>query len=774
MKRIDLPALEVSPSDAAGTSWEEILSAPWLDVVERIIPSSLPSEAQVKALREARLLTSRRNVIVSSPTNSGKTLLGYLALLRGSGRGKRALFLTPLRAIAQEKNDELEALCSDVGQLLGREISVEITTGDYRLNEETMQSPPPEGGELVVATPERIESIMRNPEFDAWIQSVGVVVVDEAHLLGDGLRGASLEFVITCLKLLPAPPRIILLSATLGETDNLKQWLEPCDVVLSNYRNPPLRSGILEVEAEDDPHEMLLGVVEDVLAKKTHAALIFVYQTASADALARKLGQSLNGAAGTMGSCSYHSRQSAEKRRAVREAFTSGTCRCVVATTSLGMGVNLPATHVIVRDISRAGQGPVPMAEIIQMAGRAGRGSTPGHALLVRKPSDGWSTSELKEGMAGGALPPIESSLVKVQSGWNRSAENDPPLAEAILSLLARSGEEGMKTADLERFLSATLAGDSVMAECEPTLRWLASPTRTLVHEEQGIWKPTVFGARAAKASIPLSAGSGLAQLIRDLLSVEEDDQSLKQLSKLDLLLLVELLAQGPKTRLKFRKGLDEQVDTWMEQAAEKSVLFKQWVRGAKGFSKADELLGSLGLNKSPEDSRKHAYLATCRAVILWQRGHGVRSEDVARRWKVKDLEDIEERWRDDRLFLLGAMTSAWELRCFYYHLKEECSADAERIQRVKRSLQRLNAQTYQLLDLLSWCSPLGQLFIRMRRSLPAKGGRPAQATMERLASNGVSSVEQLLDLDLKDLLSMGIRKDLARTIYRYVDMRTR
>jgi|GEM_PF-5445647 len=101
--------------------------------------------------------------------------------------------------------------------------------------------------------------------------------------------------------------------------------------------------------------------------------------------------------------------------------------------------------------------------------------------------------------------------------------------------------------------------------------------------------------------------------------------------------------------------------------------------------------------------------------------------------------------------------------------LKEECSADAERIQRVKRSLQRLYAQTYQLLDLLSWCSPLGQLFVRMRRSLPSKGGRPAQATMERLAANGVSSVEQLHSMDLGAFKKMGIRKDIAGKILSYL-----
>ncbi|MEZ5325776.1 MAG: DEAD/DEAH box helicase [Verrucomicrobiales bacterium] len=146
-----------------------------------VAPDSNPSDIQIKAIREAKLMTSRRNLIIAGPTNSGKTLLAYMALLRGMvQKGKRVLLLEPLRAIAQEKFDELECVAETMKGTLGRRIGVVVTTGDYRLSEETMQSPPPDGGEIVIATPERLEAIMRNPEFDEWINSFAVVVVDEA------------------------------------------------------------------------------------------------------------------------------------------------------------------------------------------------------------------------------------------------------------------------------------------------------------------------------------------------------------------------------------------------------------------------------------------------------------------------------------------------------------------------------------------------------------------------------------------------------------------
>ena len=170
------------------------------------------------------------------------------------------------------------------------------------------------------------------------------------------------------------------------------------------------------------------------------------------------------------------------------------------------------------------------------------------------------------------------------------------------------------------------------------------------------------------------------------------------------------------------------------------------------------------------KNPRQVAYQATCRAIILWQRSQGVNPEDVIRRWKVKDIKEVEEKWRDDRLFILGAMASLWEIRGFYYHLREECGADDDRVHRVKRALQRISAHTYQLLDLLAWCSPLGPLFVRMRRALASKKGTvPARATLRRIEENGITSVEALRSMNEGDFKQMGIRRDLAGTILGFV-----
>jgi hypothetical protein len=136
-------------------------------------------------------------------------------------------------------------------------------------------------------------------------------------------------------------------------------------------------------------------------------------------------------------------------------------------------------------------------------------------------------------------------------------------------------------------------------------------------------------------------------------------------------------------------------------------------------------------------------------------------------------LDEVQEPWRDDRLFLLGAMRNLWEIRCFFYHLKEDCLADDERILRVKRSLQRMQAMSLRLMNLISWCSPLGPVFLRLRSSNSGSAkSSPAQGTMRRLEEAGISDVDALRACSLDDLVKIGVRKELASQIQAFLRRR--
>ena len=134
---------------------------------------------------------------------------------------------------------------------------------------------PPDEGEVVVATPERFEAILRNADHDEWLTSIGAVCIDEAHLISSPRRGPTLECLITRLLCLPAPPRLVLLSATLGDVERACSWLSPCDAIVVEDRQPPLRKEVGELEPDEDANGAVVALVEEALADPLANVLVF-------------------------------------------------------------------------------------------------------------------------------------------------------------------------------------------------------------------------------------------------------------------------------------------------------------------------------------------------------------------------------------------------------------------------------------------------------------------------------------------------------------------
>jgi len=773
MQKIDLGIIGNSGTQSPRLSWSELIQHPqWQQLIQQLLPGSFPSEIQEKTLTQGQLLTTRRNLILNAPTNSGKTLLAYLALFRAAIEEKRALLLVPLRAIAEEKYEELTQLEHSLESVFGKKIGVTISTGAYRLDEESLQSPPPDEGEVIVATPERIECILRNPEFDSWSESMGVVCIDEAHLLGDRIRGATLEYLVTSFINLPSPPQIILLSATLGKTSDLESWLQPCDSLVSTLREPKLQQWAVALEAEEDPKEKVIELVKTILENPEHSLLIFVYQIAWANSLTKELNTQLGNICGLTGAQAYHSRLKSESKKKIREQFIRGDSRCVVTTAALAMGVNLPASHVLIRDLSYGKDGNLREGDLLQMAGRAGRGQQPGQAYFLCKSNGSWNPTNLKESLNREYDAKIQSTLLPLESNTPPYSQKipEPPHSKIVLSLLSRNKETGMTQDQIEIFLQSTLAGFQSQLEVQSALEWLKSENNFLVYEENKILRPTTLGNTIIRASLPLSVGSGIAGLFRDIFSVDPHDRCLSEMTGLDVLVLTELVAAEKGIRVKFSKKLMEGVDRWMEVTGNPSLFYKEWIRGDVTHSKSDQIMGSLNLKHYTDEaqSHSHAYLACFQAIILWQRAHGTSVADLERRWgkSVHGLDEFEEKWRDDRLFLISAMLNLWDVKVFYFHLKNDCDANEERIKCIKRRLQKLRAYAYQTMDLVGWCSPLGPVFTRLRSALGRSGkANPAKGTMRQLEEKGVQSIEQLKSLNLDDLLQLGIRKNFANKI---------
>jgi helicase len=176
-------------------------------------------------------LLKGKSVMVSSPTGSGKTLIGEMALLRAVTAGSKGMFLVPLRALAVQ-----------VGQILRERyevfgIQVGLSTGDYYSSGEDLAE-----NDVIVATYERADSLLRRHA--SWIRELGTLVIDEVQTLADPSRGARLESLIVRIRKQLPDLQIIALSATVGFPEKLAEWMN-CELVESDDRPVPLVNKVL-------------------------------------------------------------------------------------------------------------------------------------------------------------------------------------------------------------------------------------------------------------------------------------------------------------------------------------------------------------------------------------------------------------------------------------------------------------------------------------------------------------------------------------------------
>ncbi|MGY5871106.1 MAG: DEAD/DEAH box helicase [Candidatus Thorarchaeota archaeon] len=362
------------------------------------------------------------NLVLAVPTSAGKTLVAEICMLKAilDGRGK-ALYLVPLKSLAREKYADFKKY-----ETLG--ITVAMSVGDY-------DSPGTRLGEadIIVLTTEKADSLVRH-KVD-WINDIGIVVVDEVHLINDSTRGPTLEMVLAKL-IQMLETQIVALSATISNADDIAEWLK-ADLVKSTWRPVPLSEGVyldgtidfenLETNQRSTKHisrqrkEELGDVVCDTLDEEGQV-LVFVssrrstisiakrlapflrkYLTnetlAHLSQIARKIGSQASapeisktlGKLVASGAAFHHAGLDNKERALVEDAFKGNFLKVIVATPTLAAGVNLPARRVIIRDYRRfeqsRGSYPIPILEYKQMAGRAGRPKYDkyGEAVLIAR-----------------------------------------------------------------------------------------------------------------------------------------------------------------------------------------------------------------------------------------------------------------------------------------------------------------------------------------------------------------------------------------------------
>ncbi len=194
-----------------------------------ILSSSIKTfrPAQEKAINAG--LLEGKNMLVCTPTASGKTLIAELAAVKRILEHKgKAVYIVPLKALASEKH-------RDFKERYGEVCKIALSIGDIDKNDTYLTD-----YDLIITTSEKLDSLIRHHA--RWIKEVATIIVDEVHLLNDPHRGPTLEILLTMLRQL-VNAQIIALSATIGNPKELAAWLN-AELVVDDWRPVELRKGI--------------------------------------------------------------------------------------------------------------------------------------------------------------------------------------------------------------------------------------------------------------------------------------------------------------------------------------------------------------------------------------------------------------------------------------------------------------------------------------------------------------------------------------------------
>ena len=331
----------------------------------------------VQSMVYRETLETDTNVVIGANTSAGKTVCAELLAHKALAEGKRIAYLSPLKSLTQEKYTDWRNLWP--------EKNICILTGDYVLSE-TRKRELAEA-DIIVMTSEMCDSRTRRMrrEGNQWLYEVGLLVVDEAHILTTD-RGHAVESGVMRFTKLNPQARVLLLSATMPNVRQLGAWLtnlndKESKVVSSDWRPVPLELNYPEYEVAyreaggpdyyaTQQNKMQLAV--DIMrsrGKEDQKFLVFVHDKATGRKLIRLLARHEETAV-------FHNADlDLDDRLAIEQKFTSrrrGSLRILVSTSTLAWGRNLPARNVIIVGRHR-GINEVDPLDMIQMAGRAGR-----------------------------------------------------------------------------------------------------------------------------------------------------------------------------------------------------------------------------------------------------------------------------------------------------------------------------------------------------------------------------------------------------------------
>ncbi|MEM3383033.1 MAG: DEAD/DEAH box helicase [Nitrososphaerales archaeon] len=359
-----------------------------------------PQEEAVKAG-----VLEGQNLLLTTPTASGKTLVAMLAagkiVLEGLGK---VVYLTPLRALANEKYNDFKAF-ENLIKPNGNHVKVLISTGDYDSSGESLGL-----GDILILTNEKFDSVLRHGV--SWIDSVKLFVTDEIHIVGDDDRGPTLEMTVTKILSYANNAQVLALSATVKNSKELADWLgaklidikwRPIKLIEGVYQHgeiifsddskrkikPTNRGHAIDVaiDAINEGGQSLIFTETRKMAvslalkaseltqhhltkaevKKAKELSMNILSSGEETELSRTLSKVVE-----KGTAFHHAGLTGAHRSIIEDGFKNGLIKILTATPTLAAGVNLPARRVVISSLMRydsdyGGKAPISVLEYKQM-----------------------------------------------------------------------------------------------------------------------------------------------------------------------------------------------------------------------------------------------------------------------------------------------------------------------------------------------------------------------------------------------------------------------
>ncbi|WP_405265228.1 DUF5814 domain-containing protein [Methanobrevibacter sp.] len=398
-------------------------------------------------------LLKGEDLLVVSATGSGKTLVGELAGITQALKGKKFVFLTPLVALANQKYRDFKKKYSKLG------LKVAIKVGRNRVKAKGELNLPDSDvskADIVVATYEGIDYLLRNGNSNS-LSNLGVVLIDEIHMIDDEDRGTRLNGLIKRVKHLYPKTQIIGLSATVKNPDFLADEFN-MKLVEYSERPVPLERHLVYVRNEAQKRHIMQRLVKrefNTKSKKGYRGQTIIFTNSR-----RKTHQIANFLNNKhINAHAYHAGLSYYKKEKIEKDFDKGRISCVVTTAALAAGVDFPASQVIFDSLVMGNKWINPN-EFAQMLGRAGRPSYHDRGIVYLLPEVGNDfAGESEEAMA---LDLLESNSDDVYIEYDEESSYEQILADISSTSIQSTNELNKFYKNIDVPISIKIAVDEM------------------------------------------------------------------------------------------------------------------------------------------------------------------------------------------------------------------------------------------------------------------------------------------------------------------------